>query len=176
MEVKFNWRYVLAGLLVVVLLLGSAAVAGYFYLKHDHAVVLQQEQLKQADTLAKALNISQAEAKDLQKKLAEAKQPVVNYTIAAPTVQAAAEQVKKDIDAGKSPANNVPADKTVVTPNTQDQKVDVYRITLDKPRGIGAYVSTESAGAMVQYKNAVLFGGPRFHGGYEIGAGYMIRF
>ncbi len=139
---------------------------------------MQQEQLKQTDTLAAALNISQAEAKALQAKLIEAqnKPPVVSYHVTERTVEKAAEQVKKDIDAGKSPANKIPADKTIVTPNTDQQKVDVYRITMDKPRAVGAYVSTESAGIMAQYKGTTVFGGPRYHGGYEIGVGYLIRF
>jgi hypothetical protein len=171
---NINWK----SALVLVLLLVLAAAAGYFYLKHDHAVIMQQQEIQNAAKLAQALNIKEAEAKTLQAKLAEAqnKPPVVSYHVTERTVEKAAEQVRKDIDAGTSPANKIPADKTIVTPNTDQQKVDVYRITMDKPRAIGAYVSTESAGIMAQYKGATVFGGPRYHGGYEIGIGYLIRF
>jgi hypothetical protein len=139
---------------------------------------MQQQEIKNTATLAAALNIKEAEAKALQAKLVEAQNrpPVVSYHVTERTVEKAAEQVKKDIDAGASPANKIPADKTIVTPNTSEQKVDVYRITMDKPRAIGAYVSTESAGVMAQYKGTTVFGGPRYHGGYEIGVGYLIRF
>jgi predicted RNase H-like nuclease len=134
---------------------------------------MQQEQLKQTDTLAAALNISQAEAKALQAKLIEAqnKPPVVSYHVTERTVEKAAEQVKKDIDAGKSPANKIPADKTIVTPNTDQQKVDVYRITMDKPRAVGAYVSTESAGIMAQYKGTPYSAAPGITAGMRLASG-----
>ena len=163
---------------LAILLIICAGCAGYYYMKHDNAVVISQEQLKNAEKLAKALDISQSTALALEKKLQEAqsKPPAVSYTVQAPTVQQGAVEVKRQIDAGTSPANKVPADKTIVTPNVEEQKVDVYRITMDKPRGIGVYASSESAGAMLQYKNVVIFGGPRYQGGYEVGAAYLIRF
>lgn len=74
------------------------------------------------------------------------------------------------------PAALKKTDRTIVTPNTDKQKVDVCMIDLDKPRGVGAYVSNQSYGAMVQYKSVIRFGGPRFQGEYEVGVGYIIRF
>ena len=85
--------------------------------------------------------------------------PDIRYIVQAPTVEKAAEQVKRDIDAGKSPANMIPADKTVVTPNVKEQKVDVYRITLDKAKwGVSGLVlagGSEAAefGGGVAYHN-----------------------
>ena len=67
-------------------------------------------------------------------------------------------------------------DRTVVTTNTDKQKVEVYKINLDKQRGIGVCASNQSYGAMMQYRNIVGFGGPKYQGGYEVGIGYMIRF
>lgn len=151
----------IAGAVLVLALLISAAVAGYHWIKHDHAVVLSQQQIKQSAELAQRLSISDAQAKKLATELAAAnnREPDIRYIVQAPTVEKAAEQVKKDIDAGKSPANKIPADKTVVTPNTQQQKVDVYRITLDKARwGVSALVLAGGSeavefGAGVAYHN-----------------------
>ena len=121
---------------LVIALMSAAAVAGYHWLKHEQAVVLSQQQIQQAAELTKALDISKSQATKLTAELAKAKDkpPDIRYVVQAPTVEKAAEQVKRDIDAGKSPANKIPADKTVVTPNVKEQKVDVYRITLDRAK------------------------------------------
>lgn len=126
----------IAGAVLVLALLITAAVAGYHWIKHDHAVVMTEQQIKQSAELAQKLSISDAQAKKLAVEVAAAnnRDPDIRYIVQSPTVEKAAEQVKRDIDAGKSPATKIPADKTVVTPNTQQQKVDVYRITLDKAR------------------------------------------
>jgi len=121
---------------LVIALMSSAAVAVYHWLKHEQAVVMSQQQIQHAAELAKSLDISKSQAQKLTVELAEAKDkpPKIQYIVQAPTVEKAADQVRKDIDAGKSPANKIPADKTVVTPNVPEQKVDVYRITLDKAK------------------------------------------
>ena len=129
------WAKIALAVLVLVLI-GTAAVAAYHWTHREKAQIMTELQIKQAAELAKALDISQAQAKKLAAELAVAKNrdPDIRYIVQAPTVEKAAEQVRKDIDAGKSPANKIPADKTVVTPNVKDQKVDVYRITLDKAK------------------------------------------
>ena len=148
---------------LVIAFMSAAAVAGYHWLKHEQAVVLNQQQIQQATELAQRLDISQAQATKLAAELAKAKaenrEPDIRYIVQAPTVEKAGEQVKRDIDAGKSPANKIPADKTVVTPNQTEQKVDVYRITLDKAKwGVsglvlaGGYDAVEF-GAGVAYHN-----------------------
>ena len=151
-------KIALAGVLLA--LLCAAATAGYYYLKHEHAALLSQQQITQTAELAKALSISDNQAKKLATELAAANQrePDIRYIVQAPTVEQAAVQVKKDIDAGKSPANAIKADKTIVTPNTKDQKVDVYRITLDKARwGFNALVLA-GGGLPVE-----VGGGPSYH-------------
>lgn len=151
----------IAGAVLVLALLIAAAVAGYYWIKHDHAVVMSEQQIKQSAELAQKLSISDAQAKKLATELAAAnnRDPDIRYIVQAPTIEQAAVQVKKDIDAGKSPANKIPADKTVVTPNKTEQKVDVYRITLDRARwGVSGLVlagGSEAAefGAGAAYHN-----------------------
>lgn len=117
-------------------LIGAGAAAAYNWTHREKAQVMTELQIQQSAELAKRLDISQAQATKLAAELAAAKNrdPDIRYIVQAPTVEKAAEQVKRDIDAGKSPANKIPADKTVVTPNVKEQKVDVYRITLDKAK------------------------------------------
>lgn len=146
---------------LVIALMSAAAVAAYHYTHREKAQVMTELQIQQSAELAKRLDISQAQAKKLAAELAVAKNrdPDIRYIVQAPTVEKAADQVRKDIDAGKSLANKIPADKTVVTPNTQEQKVDVYRITLDKAKwGVSGLVlaggnDVAEFGAGISYHN-----------------------
>ena len=150
----------IAVVVLVIALMSVAAVAGYHWLKHEQAVVMSQQQIQQATELAKALDISKSQATKLTAELSAAKNrdPEIRYIVQAPTVEKAAEQVKRDIDAGKSPANKIPADKTVVTPNVKEQKVDVYRITLDKAKwGVSGLVL---AGGNLPVEGGI---GPAYH-------------
>ena len=154
------WAKIAVAILVLALI-STAAVAAYHWTHREKAQIMTELQIKQAAELAKALDISQAQAKKLAAELAVAKNrdPDIRYIVQAPTVEKAAEQVKRDVDAGKSPANMIPADKTVVTPNAKEQKVDVYRITLDKAKwGVSGLVvagGTEAVefGGGVAYHN-----------------------
>ena len=157
-----TWAKV-ACVVLVIALIGAAAAAAYHYTHRERAQVMTELQIQQSAELAKRLDISQAQATKLAAELAKAKaenrEPDIRYIVQAPTIERAAEQVRKDIDAGKSPANKIPADKTVVTPNTQEQKVDVYRITLDNAKwgvsGLALAGGTEAAefGAGISYHN-----------------------
>ena len=150
-----------AVVVLVLTLIGVASAAAYHWTHREKAQIMTELQIKQSAELAKALDISQAQAKKLAAELAVAKNrdPDIRYIVQAPTVEKAADQVRKDIDAGKSPANKIPADKTVVTPNVSEQKVDVYRITLDKAKwGVSGLVlagGSEAAefGGGVAYHN-----------------------
>lgn len=170
-------------LAAVVLIAGAIYYHNIQESRHQQAVTLTQEALQNINTLQNNLQVSEQNAQALQTELKKINtgqvQPVTNYYVQAPTVQAGAERVQQQIknnDQTLPPAALDKTDRTVVMPNTDKQKVDVYKINLDKPRGVGVYVSSQSYGAMVQYKNVVGFGGPRFQGGYEVGVGYMIRF
>ena len=59
---------------------------------YRQAVVLQQEQLEQAQELGKALHISQMNAKELQAAYDElkAKPPAASFSISAPSLEVAA--------------------------------------------------------------------------------------
>ena len=181
LQSKAKWiAYALAA---VALIAGAVYWHNLNESRHQQAVMLTQEALQNINTLQNKLHVSEQNAQALQAEIKKINsgqvQPVTNYYVQAPTVQAGAEKVQQQInnnDHTLPPAALEKTDRTVVTPNTDKQKVDVYKIDLDKPRGVGVYVSSQSYGAMVQYKNVVGFGGPRFQGGYEVGVGYVIRF
>ena len=105
--------------------------------KYRQAVVLQQEQLEQAQELGKALHISQMNAKELQVAydVMKTKPPVASFTVNAPSLEVASEQVVERInkqDATLPPAALEKSDRTAVVKNDTEYKVDVLKINLDK--------------------------------------------
>ena len=121
---------------------------------YQQAVVLQQEQLEQAQELGKALHISQMNAKELQAaydKL-KAKSPVASFTVSAPSLEVAAEQVEERInkqDATLPSAALEKTDRTAVVKNDTAYKVDVLKINLDKAWELSAGVGSHSGDAYI---------------------------
>jgi cytoskeletal protein RodZ len=115
--------------------------------KYRQAVVLQQEQLEQAQELGKALHISQMNAKELQAAYDElkAKPPVASFTVSARSLEIAATQVVERInkqDATLPPAALEKTDRTAVVKNDTAYKVDVLKINLDKAWELSAGVGS----------------------------------
>ena len=116
--------------------------------QYRQAVVVQQEQLEQAQELGKALHISQMNAKELQVTYDEIKHkpPFASFTVNAPSLEVAAEQVAERInkqDATLPPAALEKTDRTAVVKNGEEYKVDVLKINLDKSwefsAGVGSH-------------------------------------
>ena len=124
----------------------------------EKPAVMTQEQTQDVKALRAQLDISRANANALQKRLMEVqagqRAPSTTYYVTAPTVERAAQVVERQIkeDAPTLPrAAREKADRTVVTPITQDkdgnalppeeQKVDVYKVNLRKDHRIKAGAS-----------------------------------
>ena len=119
---------------------------------------MTQEETWETERLRAELELSNANANALQKRLAEVqaaqRAPSTTYYVTAPRVEQAAAVVEKEIreDAPTLPrAAREKSDRTVVTPITKDedgkdlpaerQKVDVYKINLRKAHRIKAGAS-----------------------------------
>ncbi|EAX47156.1 hypothetical protein TcarDRAFT_0795, partial [Thermosinus carboxydivorans Nor1] len=166
-----RWVYWTCVALAVVI----AVVAWAYLHKPPPVTVMAQEEVRDPVQVAQKIDVPQSVAREIVREVQVVTQtpPAATYTVQATDTKKAAQMVEQQIKLDKAPVSLPPADKTIVTP--REQKVDVYRITLDKPRAVGVYASTESVGIMAQYKNIIVFGGPKYQGGYEIGAAYMIR-
>ena len=122
--------------------------------QYRQAVVLQQEQLEQSQELGKTLHISQMNAKELQAAYDElkAKPPVASFTVNAPSLEVATEQVAERInkqDATLPPAALEKTDRTAVVKNDTAYKVDVLKINLDKAWEISAGVGNHRGDAYI---------------------------
>lgn len=109
----------------------------------EKPVVITQQQAKSPTELSKAIHVTEKQAQEVI-SIKEKTQPVATYYTQAPTVEVAAEKVKQDI-AHSNP--NLPkavtekSDRTAVVANTNEQKVDVYKINLNKVHKIKAGVT-----------------------------------
>lgn len=137
--------------IAVLLLCGIVAGAVYYHnaqeARYRQAILLNQDALKNINTLQNQLDMNQQNALALQDKLNQVEagqiQSVTNYYVAAPTVTAAAEKVQgqiKNNDPALPPQALEKTDRTVVTANEEQQKVDVYKLNLYRNWYIGAGV------------------------------------
>ena len=160
-EKRKKQAHIIALLLTVVIM-----IFGFVYVLHyvgheatqEKPAVMTQEQTQDAEQLRAQLDISRANVNALQKRLAEAqagqRAPSTTYYVSAPTVERAAQVVERQIreDSPTLPrAAREKTGRTVVTPITKDkdgkdlpseeQKVDVYKINLNKAHKIKAGVT-----------------------------------
>lgn len=146
----------------------------------EKPVVITQQQSKSPRELSKAIHVTEKQAQEVI-SIKERTQPVATYYTQAPTVEVAAEKVKKDI-AHSNP--NLPkaatekSDRTAVVSNTEEQKVDVYKINLDKPHSILAGVTVMTNGEVyetVGYEDKRFEGLGHFKGSEFKGASALVK-
>ena len=122
--------------------------------KYRQAVVLQQEQLEQAQEIGKALHISQMNAKALQAAYAElkTKPPAASFAVTAPSLEVATVQVAERInkqDVTLPLAALEKSDRTAVVKNDKDYKVDILKINLDKSWELSAGLGSHRGDAYI---------------------------
>lgn len=109
----------------------------------EKPVVITQQQSKSPHELSKAIHVTEQQAQEVI-SIKERTQPTATYYTQAPTVEVAAEKVKRDIEHSNP---NLPkaatekSDRTAVVANTNEQKVDIYKINLNKEHKIKAGVT-----------------------------------
>lgn len=133
-----------------ILLIGAAV--GIFYScsrQKSEPIVMPQEQTTDTQAVKKQLGVSQNTAEKITREIRYIQtgetQPSVTYYVTAPTVETAAEKVAADIKDGQPTVPKEAAqksDRTVVTADKDKQKVDVYKINLNKTHKIKAGLMT----------------------------------
>ena len=106
--------------------------------------IVTTDTINNAQALSKAINVTPATAVQIQREIQHLKEPVVSYYVQAPDVMTAAKQTQQAINTNSTalPAPvTVKSDRTVVSSNAGQQKVDVYKINLNKAHKIKAGVT-----------------------------------
>ena len=175
-------HYKLAVAITLCFFVAIVGVVIYHY-KHNQLekpVVITQQQAKSPIELSKSIHVTEKQAQEVF-SIKERTQPIATYYTQAPTVEQAAEKVKKDI-AHSNP--NLPkaatekSDRTAVVANTDEQKVDVYKIKLDKPHSILAGVTVMTNGEVyetVGYEDKRFEGLAHFKGSEFKGASALVK-
>ena len=181
---------------ILAVLLVCIAYAVGRYAGHEAAeekpALMTQEETQDVKELRNQLDISGRNAADLQRKLADVQRgrqaPSTTYYVTAPTVERAATVVERQIrtdDAALPMAARERSDRTVVTPIVKDkdgqdlppdqQKVDVYKINLNKAHKIkaGATMFDGKALVTVGYEQGRFEALAHFDGGKYKGATVM---
>lgn len=141
--IKEHYKIAVAVALCVFIAIVGVLIYHHKQKQLEKPIVLTQEQAKSPQELSKAIHVTEQEAQEVISKK-ERTQPIATYYVQAPTVEKATEQVKQDI-AHSNP--NIPkaatekSDRTAVVANTDEQKVDVYKINLNKGHKIKAGVT-----------------------------------
>lgn len=178
--------------ILCLLLVGIAYIVGRHSVSGqtaaDNPAVMTQGETQDVTALRNQLDISKSNAETLQKRLAEVQSgqraPTTTYYVGAPTVERAAQVVERQIreDDPKLPrAAREKTDRTVVAPITKDadgrdlppanQKVDVYKINLNKAHKIKAGASVIDGKALMsigyeqgRFEALAHFDGARYKG------------
>lgn len=160
-QTSAKYKAVVLGALAVLLISITYIVGRHSapsWTAEEKPAVMTQEQTQDAMALRQQLDISKGNAEALKKQLAEVqaerRAPAVTYYVEAPDVDRAAQVVEQQIkeDSPTLPrAAREKSDRTIVTPIKTDkdgkelsagqQKVDVYKINLDKAHKIKAGVT-----------------------------------
>lgn len=141
--IKEHYKIAIAIVLCVFIAIVGVVIYHHKQKELEKPVIVTQEQAKSPQELSKAIHVTEKEAQEVISKK-ERTQPIATYYTQAPTVEVATEQVKQDI-AHSNP--NLPkaatekSDRTAVVANTDEQKVDVYKINLNKEHKIKAGVT-----------------------------------
>lgn len=124
-------------LLIAVFIVIAIVLSVGRMLERNDAVLIEEKSLSNTSELAKAIDVSEKTAENIKTEISkvQTQAPVATYYVQAPDVKTAAKQTQQAIN---SDSTDLPAavtaksDRTVVTPNEQQQKVDVYKINLNK--------------------------------------------
>ena len=126
-------------LMSIATIIAAFALYGWLHRSHDKTIeVITETSAQSPSELAKNQYISEKEASDIIYQV-EHKPPDVTYYVSAPSVQVAAEKTAKAIekkDVTLPAAVTAKSDRTAVVANEEEQKVDVYKINLNKAHRI----------------------------------------
>lgn len=144
--------YKLDAILKTLILLAAMAIGGLIiykeaqYQDRHEPKVLTQEQVQKPETVAREIHVTQPAAQTIVREIEKTSgyTPSVTYYVTAPTVEKAAENTAKQLE---SKDKSLPAkaleksDRTIVTPDENLKKVDVYKINLRKAHKVKTGIS-----------------------------------
>lgn len=131
--------------LIVAALLGLGFAGKAIYDKHqdEKPKVMTTEQVKDPAAVAKEIHVTTPAAQTIVREIERSgsSTPQITYYVTAPSVEKGDDTVAKQIEekSPEAPSGVLQkSDRTIVTPNMEKQKVDVYKINLRKAHKLKA--------------------------------------
>lgn len=136
-----KWGALTVALLLFCIILAAGFIYFYDKQKDESPKVLTTEQTKDPDVVAKEVHVSQPAAQTIVREIerTSGEAPAITYYVQSPNLDRAAETTEAMIrknDKSLPKAVTAKSDRTMVTPDTTAQKVDVYKINLNKAHKI----------------------------------------
>lgn len=149
MEHEQKWRIITVIVGLIALLTVCCAIYGCQQEKKEQPKVMDYRQTTDPGAVKKELGVSDQTAREITREIyhvqASDTPPAVTYYVQAPDVQAGAEKVAQEIKKGSPDLPeqlSEKTDRTVVTADTDRQKVDVYKINLRRTHKVKAGIMT----------------------------------
>ena len=165
-------------LMLLVVVVGLFAYNVMHTKKLQEPVIINQTVAKNPVKLGEALNVSPNVAKEVI-SYKESTQPVVTYYTQAPTLHDAAVVTKNAIKEKSPKEATEKSDRTAVVENTDEQKIDVYKINLNKVHRVMGGVTVLDTGKVyetVGYQAGDFQGLAHFDGKHFKGASALYTF
>lgn len=134
--------YIIGATIVVILVV--FAVGHKIQTDKQQVQIVTTDTLQDTKALSKAINVPSKTAVQIQREIQNVKEPTFTYYVESPDVATAAKQTQQAIN---NNSNSLPrivtekSDRTTVVANEERQKVDVYKINLNKAHKIKAGVT-----------------------------------
>lgn len=132
-------------ILITAFLVSLYFTGRYFYEKYqdEKPKVMTMEEVHDPAKVAKEIHVTTPAAQTIVREIERSggEAPAITYYVQSPTVEKAAETVAKQIEekSPEAPAGVLQkSDRTIVTPNEETRKVDVYKISLRKAHKVKA--------------------------------------
>lgn len=139
-----NKKLMYLAYIAVVVVLIVLVVGHKLHKDKQQAQIVTTNTLQDSQTLSKDINVTPATAVQIHREIQHVKEPVVSYYVQAPDVATATKQTQQAIHSNSTALPAIvtaKSDRTIVTPNEQQQKVDVYKINLNKAHKIKAGIT-----------------------------------
>lgn len=140
MMTKHKRLLYIIGVAVIVALI-VLAVGYKLHIDKQQPQIVTTDTLNDTQALSKAIHVAPKTAEQIQREIQQVKEPVVSYYLQAPDIVNATKQTQQAINSNNKAlptAVTTKSDRAVITPNTEQQKVDVYKINLNKAHKIKA--------------------------------------
>lgn len=143
---KWLKRYVIYIVIAIAVVALAFVVLQYSRMENEKTKIITNHVVRNAPSneLAKTINVSETEAQKIRTEIIKSEQPDVTFEVRSKSLNKATRDITKAIEERNEILPKLlteKTDRTIVTSNEEQHKIDVYKINLNKSHKIKAGVS-----------------------------------